>query len=336
MRILMHAEQLSERGTTTAILEYSRFLKSQGFECSIAFKKHHQANNSKTIDVVQNEFETIDYRTFQSIKRIEKRFDLGYFIKAGTNNRQIFPKTPSIVHAVFQEFDPHGDLYLYVSKWLADSMKSKISTGKHSRAHNCRTQNCFDFESLPHAVQLPIAKKNLRKDLGIPESALVGVRYGGFETFDIPWVQSAVIDLIQSDPSIHFVFANTKRFIEHRQVKYLDSIHNSQDKANFLNTGDFFLHARQQGESFGLAILEATVSNIPVLTFAGGYDLNHLNLVPASLCYSSYDSLINLIRKKSFDSNKVFYESLIQEHKIQSVGNKLLEYISRITLQPNF
>ncbi len=326
----MHADQLSERGTTTAILEYSRFLKTRGLECSIAFNKKHPSNNSETISEVSKEFETIGYKKFRDIRSSEKKFDLGYFIKAGANDRKMFKTTPSIIHSVFQEYEPHGDLYLYVSKWLAETMKSREIFGKHAGIHSCRTKNCFEFEYLAHTVELPKASKNLRNSLEIPSNAVVGIRYGGKETFDIPWAQEAVVDLIKSKEDIYFVFTNTKKFLDHNRAIFLDSVHSAQDKADFLAIGDFFLHARKQGESFGLSILEAAIAKIPVLTYSGGLDLNHLNLVPGGLVYSDYESLMRIILEKTYYYDGEFYDNLIESHKRDFVGEKLMKYIARI------
>jgi len=52
-----------------------------------------------------------------------------------------------------------------------------------------------------------------------------------------------------------------------------------KDKTKFINTCDAMLHARQQGESFGLAIGEFAVRNKPVITFNGGDDQNHIKLL---------------------------------------------------------
>jgi hypothetical protein len=326
----MHADQLSERGTTTAILEYSRFLKTRGIECSIAFDKKHSSNNLKTISEVSKEFETIGYKNFRDIRSSEKKFDLGYFIKAGVNDRKMFKTTPSIIHSVFQEYEPHGDLYLYVSKWLAETMRSREIFGKHAGIHNCRTKNCFEFEYLAHTVELPKALKNLRISLEIPSNSLVGIRYGGKDTFDIPWAQQAVADLIKSNEDIYFVFTNTQKFLDHNRAFFLDSVYSAQDKADFLATGDFFLHARKQGESFGLSILEAAIAKIPVLTYSGGLDLNHLNLVPRALVYSDYESLMKIISEKTYSYDGEFYDDLIKSHKRDFVGEKLMTYIARI------
>lgn len=330
MRILLHAEQLSERGTTTAILEYSKYLRSNGFSCSIAFLKGHPMNDARMIKEIHKEFELIPYRYFWNLRRMEKRFDVGYFIKSGSNNGQVFDKTPSIVHAVFQDYDPHGDLYLYVSKWLAEKMKTENLKSRHSKDHYCRTRNCSEFEYLDHMVSLPNPDSSLRSSLGISKDAVVGVRYGGYETFDIDWVKDAVIKMLDIDVNLHFVFANTRMFIEHSRVHFLDTRIDQFSKAQFLATGDFFLHGRQQGESFGLAILEAVTMGLPVLTYSGGLDLNHLNLVPSQLTYSDDNSLMAIVAGREYKKHNEFFREIKEEYSTNQVGSKLIQYIQRL------
>jgi glycosyltransferase involved in cell wall biosynthesis len=330
MKILFHSEQLSERGTTTAILEYARYLTNQGHECVIAFQKNHPVNNERIIQMVKKEFDIISYYNFWKIRMSQKYFDVGYFIKAGSDNGQIFPKKPSIVHAVFQEYQPHGDLYLYVSKWLADSMKNRIQKSFHYEKHHCRTLNCKEFQHLDHGIDLAQAKGNLRTKLGIPESATVGVRYGGKETFDIPWVLDAINEILEERSDFYFVFANTNQFIEHPRVKFLDTIVENRFKSEFLNTGDFFLHARKQGESFGLAILEAIKAGIPVIAFSGGSDLNHLNLVPTQLTYSNPESLKSIIYNKEYLEYQNIFAATSNAYSSEQVGAKLVDYISKV------
>ena len=330
MRILFHAEQLSERGTTTAIVEYARHLRNIGFECVIAYEKNHPVNHSRTIDEVKREFEVIPYRYFWSIGRMQKSFDVGYFIKSGANNGMLFGKTPSIVHAVFQEYQPHGDLYLYVSKWLADSMRKNLIGSRHGNSHRCRTINCIDFEYLDHAVDMLKPCSDFRDRLGIESNEVVGIRYGGFETFDIPFVWQAIEELLEEDKSLKFVFANTKRFTDHPSAIFLEAIVDSQTKSEFLNTGDFFLHARSQGESFGLAILEAINVGIPVITYGGGKDLNHLNLVPNQLVYTNTSSLKRIIATREYKNYEDTFAEIRSDYMISKIGNKLETYISRV------
>jgi hypothetical protein len=330
VRILFHAEQLSERGTTTAILEYARHLRHIGFECVIAYEKKHPVNHQRTIDEVKKEFEVIPYRYFWNIGRMQKHFDVGYFIKSGANDGMIFGKTPSIVHAVFQEYQPHGDLYLYVSKWLADSMRKNLIHSRHRLSHRCRTINCGDFEYLDHSVDMPKPRSNFRARLGIKSNEVVGVRYGGLETFDIPFALQAVEELLEEEKGLKFVFANTKRFTDHPNAIFLEAIVDSQTKSDFLNTGDFFLHARSQGESFGLAILEAINLGLPVITYSGGQDLNHLNLVPNQLVYENASSLKTIIATGEYKKHGDAFAEIRSDYMISKIGTKLATYISRV------
>lgn len=42
------------------------------------------------------------------------------FEKQGDNDGLLIPGCKNVVHAVFQYFDPHGDVYAYISEWLSN------------------------------------------------------------------------------------------------------------------------------------------------------------------------------------------------------------------------
>ena len=284
------------------------------------------------IEEISKEFEMFPYQFFWQLKNREKKFDVGYFIKAGFDDGQIFKSTPSIVHSVFQEYEPHGDYYLYVSEWLADLMRSKSCGEGHSHQDKCRTKNCSNFEYLDHAVSMPETDANLRSILQIPTDDIVGVRYGGFDTFDIDWVKEALLEILDGDSRFHLVFANTRQFLHHPRAHFLSTIFEPIDKSRFLKTGNFFIHARKQGESFGLAILESISVGIPVITFCGGLDLNHLNLVPEDLRYSDSRSLKFIIGEKRYLNQDAYFGKIKARYEMKNVGKQLEDYIIKASL----
>jgi glycosyltransferase involved in cell wall biosynthesis len=63
-----------------------------------------------------------------------------------------------------------------------------------------------------------------------------------------------------------------------------------QQKSNYINSCDAFIHARWLGESFGLAIAESLFFNKPVLACDIGFDRNHVEtLKPFDLIYKEND-----------------------------------------------
>jgi hypothetical protein len=103
--------------------------------------------------------------------------------------------------------------------------------------------------------------------LGIPADAFVFGRYGGLNQFDIPYVHDAICEFIRTNATTYFIFANTRAFCDaHAQIMHVDVLYDEADKLKFVNTCDAMLHARSDGETFGLSIAEFSIKNKPVVT----------------------------------------------------------------------
>lgn len=193
-----------------------------------------------------------------------------------------FPRgTRYWVHAVFNASQPHGDRYVAVSNWLG-------------------RRDGTDF--VPHIVHLADDQQNLRRELGIPLDAFVFGRFGGRDTFDIPWVWEAVRDMVNNHKNVYFLFANTEMKAEHKQIMCLPTIYDGPvsleiQKRRFINTADAMLHARTRGETFGIAIGEFALCGKPVMTYAKSPELAHVEMLEHPLCYSDKTELKRLIEK---------------------------------------
>ena len=124
MNILLHTEVLNERGTTVAIRDYAHVLSRLGLQVAISYCSLDKNNVQSVVNQVRNEFELYDYSDFQTFARQNwNKWDLAYFMKYGKFDGKLVPNVPNIVHAVFQSYEPHGEMYLYVSEWLALKMR---------------------------------------------------------------------------------------------------------------------------------------------------------------------------------------------------------------------
>lgn len=186
-----------------------------------------------------------------------------YWIKSGENDGIIIPGKRNLVHTVFPNNDPHGDVYTYISSWLAD-----YSSGDPSNF-------------VPHMVNLPKVEGNLKGELGIPEDAVVYGRYGGYDQFDIEWFKSELFGFAQLNPDVYFLFMNTKDFGNtlYNNIRYLKGTYDLEYKTKFINTCNYMLHARNLGESFGLSIAEFMSQGKPIITTSVGRDRNHIDMV---------------------------------------------------------
>ena len=116
----------------------------------------------------------------------------------------------------------------------------------------------------------------------------------------------------------------TEPFVSHPNVKFINEIHDVQRKADFINTCDVMLHARERGESFGLSIAEFLSLNKPVLAWNNGHDLNHLDMLKDSgLLYNDASHLNYLLH--NLPDFKEDWTKRVEQFKPVPVMNKFKE-----------
>ena len=135
----------------------------------------------------------------------------------------------------------------------------------------------------------------MRSELGIKSNQTMIGRLGGYEQFDLDFVKQDIIKLLNTRDDFVFVFVNTRPWIHHPNIIYLDAIQNLQQKSNFINSCDVILHAREMGESFGLAIAESLSQNKPVLAWQGGNDQNHVLMLSGSPTLYNQDNFYDML-----------------------------------------
>ena len=288
MRVLLHDNQICERGTTTSMLDYGRALRSRGHEVEISFWSGSPANVPLMIERVGREFTMHPHSQRGQLPRSLRNFDAAYFIKAGYQDGLFLPRTHNLIHVVFQNYEPHGSRYAYVSQWLAETMRSTV-TGKKGRrdglmAKGLRAQeygckNALMFDYLDHIVDIPAPQTGAREELGIPEDAFVIMRFGAIDSFDIPWVHRVVENSLEENQNWYFLGLNTQAFTNHPRAIHVPLVADNREKATIISAGDVFLTARGEGEAFGIAIVEALQLGLPVLAWNGGAYRNHVSML---------------------------------------------------------
>lgn len=290
LKILFSTNQLNYRGTSVALIDYAKYNQEiLGNESVIHYKQPaidgnsdmnselkvvESLKSSKMCEIVQNE----DLNLVAG----QVKPDLIYHITSGLitdyNPTEYGYGYKNVNHAVFQYRGSHIDAY--VSRWLT----------------NCMSKGKIPY--VPHIVNLPIPTKDFRKQLNIPENAVVVGRYGGYESFDIYFVKEYIKKNIDelSKKDFYFLFVNTQPFIQHKHVIHINPIYGLQQKSNFINTCDIMLHARTRGETFGMAICEFMFFNKPVLAWNNGLDKNHIKLLKEfQTLYKDEESLNSLL-----------------------------------------
>ena len=318
MKIGLHANSIDNRGGGQLIFDYakgiqtilghevyiyssSKFLNETIERCRQRFivdQYDIRIGTAENNNLIQNKLEYFIDRD---------KLDFLYFIKAG-NIDGILPKNCKTgIHCVFTMAEPHGDVYAGISEYTAKKYNKSLY--------------------VPHIVNRRECTEDVRKKLGIPHDALVLGRHGGMEYFNLPFVQQAIRDILKHRQDIWFLFLSTRPFINHERVIFLPWLEAEQDKYNAIHACDGMIHARLDGEMFGIAVGEFSCCNKPVITWSGktstgqdysGYDKAHIDILSKkAIVYNNYQDVLDIfyslqkvdIQKRSWDVYSKYNEA---------------------------
>jgi hypothetical protein len=269
--VLFFDPNLNERGTSIATYDYAHYNETVLGNKSIITSLN--TSELKSFDKFNSRFDTHIFDSFSQIQKFP--CDYFYSLKYGFNDNMLHPDAKNLVHVVFPSYEPHGDVYAYVSKWLA---------GNHG--------NKSPYVS--HMVNLPEVESNFKEFFNIKDQLVIGW-YGG-NNFEIPFAKQAVIDVALKRKDIVFLFMNQDSFCNLSNVIFIEGTTDQEQKVAFINTCDVMIHARERGETFGLAVAEFSSKNKPVITYSLSPERNHIEILQdKGIYYSNYLELLNIL-----------------------------------------
>jgi hypothetical protein len=317
-RIAFLSNKLTLRGTEVALYDYA--------------DNNEKILNNKSIiitrdyNIVKNEFD-VDKQAYD---KFNSRFTVEYYsnnndidnivIKHGITHLFvekagdcwdgiISSKCKNLIHCVFTTDTPHGEVY----SALGQTINNIYNT---------------NFPVVPYMVYLPDTNENLRIKLNIPKNAIVFGRYGGRESFDIPFVYESIKNILTTRDDIYFLFMNTNIFYEHKNIIYLDGNSCMVHKRMFINTCDALIHARSRGETFGLTCGEFAICKKPVITYGIARENEHLLILKdKAVIYNNEQDLFNIINtftKDKYDMNDNGYMFYTPENVMNIFNNVYL------------
>jgi hypothetical protein len=250
MKIGLHVNQLDHRGNSTVVYDYAVALKNILGHTPIVVSSRAKSNHP--IDRF-SEFGVHLYDDMSELTNVvdKEKIDVLYMSRAGNNNEFTPTNCKTAIHAIFDMREPHGSVYAGVSEWLAKFFNKELW--------------------VPHIIDVPKVNETLHAELGIPNTDFIVGRIGGYEQFDVIFAHNAISKVLEQRSDFWAIFLNTKPFIEHPRVKFLPFHPDPLYKRKFINTCDAMLHARTDGETFGLAVAEFSASNKPVITYDAPY-----------------------------------------------------------------
>jgi len=282
------------RGTTRAIIEYAKIAQSiqKDIEPIFYFNKKLKTNDLRICRQMINsgiEVKPIDSRE----QLINEEIDLLYHVSSSDINGTKWLadlKYKTLLHQVgYQDPDQmNPDLFAYTSYW-----QSYYFTASKSLV-------------LPYIVNAPSDKEPTKKDarakLNIPEEYIVLMRHGGFDTWNLPFASKAIVDMLKIRKDIVYIFLNTPKFVEHENAIFYEGTDSNDIITTLISASDAMIHARWEGETFGLACSEFLIRKKPIITWAGSRERNQILMADNSvITYNTYIDLLHLLGNISKD-----------------------------------
>jgi hypothetical protein len=293
MNIGFFVRHFTERGTEVAVYDYAKYNEELLYNKSyiICFtqetqRKIHFPTERYSYDKFSQRFPIIEISSIKEMEHVIKRYQLSVFYTQTYGgggdiyefpNKKLWGNCKTIKHCVFDTTYPEGDFYVSISEMLNRTKHTNIPV-------------------IPYIVNLPQHDGDLRRELRIPDDAIVFGRYGGTEEFNIKMAHDAIKEHLHNTENVYFVLMNTNPFFTHPRMIYVDRNIDLMYKVKFINTCDAMIHARQMGETFGLSIAEFSIKNKPVITCNCG-DVEHIKILgDKAIIYNSREELVNIFQ----------------------------------------
>lgn len=271
MDVLFYDPNLNERGTSIAVYDYAHFNETLLNNNSIIVSL--KSAELKSYERFSNRFKTLLVDNIEDVYKIP--CDYFHVLKYGHNDGVIHPEAKNLMHAVFPSYQPHGDVYAYISEWLART------SGNNS-------------PFVPHMINLPNFEGSYKNLFKTQDKLVIGW-YGG-NNFEIPFVRQVVINIAKKRKDIIFLFMNQEPFCSEPNIIFLEGTTDTKIKVEFINTCDIMIHARERGETFGLAIAEFSTMNKPIITYKESPERCHIEILGnKGLYYSNSNDLFNIL-----------------------------------------
>jgi hypothetical protein len=318
-KIAFYQPHLDIQGTGVSNYDYAHFNQTiLGNKSFMIYDKHDSRSHPLVIERFKGSMDVIALEGSENMSLLEEKLeelsvDAVYIQKCGhSTDKRIVKNKPMLIHVVGCENDPHGTVYAYVSKWLSET----FSENRHPY--------------IPYMVHLPEHTQSFREELGISPEATVFSRIGGFYSWNIRGVEEVIKSALTKRDDIYFLFVQTHHFIDHPRVMHLPSFTDLHTKRKFINTSDAFLHARLEGESFGMACGEYSACNKPVITFSKSPERNHIvTLGKKGIYYDSPQKLLDILTSFHYNPSQDWnaYKEFTPEKVIQKFKKVFLDKI---------
>ena len=261
-------------GGTSHIGAYADGARGKVYPDAMSSRPRFEARFPGRVHVLQDGAGALD------VKLADVGADALYTIQAGCNSMPISPAfKPMLVHAVFGASPK-------LPRCAAVSPTADVAAGVPVVHHMVYLD--------PSLADTPPMKLS-----ALEGAERVFCRHGGGGTFSIDFARRQIQEHVTKFPKDIFLLMNTDRFPGDENypnnIIFLGITTDLREKRSFLNTCDACIHARVDGETFGLAVAECSLAGLPVITSTlyGGF---HLGVLGAhALTYDSQERLRDIL-----------------------------------------
>lgn len=341
MKLLIHNNEITFRGDATNTQNVALMLKGVDVQTLVVVPRSVRNHESRINEMRKQGIDVIDYVSSNDLRCAARDFGVTHsmFVHDGRYRNDWIPDTRLLIHAVFNNYEPYGDVYAYVSRWLynqATKDKNGRNPDELESLRNItnspyRMDRCVKTTWVPHTVMPKVGDGfDFRRRHKISSNAFLIGRIGGYTEFNDSEAKKAVLKTIEKHKDVRFVFVNTRPFALHQNIKYLGYITESE-KWDFYDACDLLLNARLMGESFGFSIVEPLMLGKPIIgpsTERNRYmDRHHIEILkPMNLLYRSASDLESKISQIiNTPAETIHLRALVDQFTVDKVRQRFFQ-----------
>ena len=267
MKFLILTNTLSERADSVNTLELVHIFRDHmQADCAVAMSSRYKPNEKRVRQLLALDVPLYKYRGKADLERFAKSEKTTHTISysGGARNALDYASESGdfrindnfhITQVVFRSNDAHGDLYLYISRWLMNSSQRLRASGSPGALVDYLP---LSLDPEPIFSELP---KSLTDKLN---NRTVVSRIGALEQFNDRAAQKGIESFLDRNPRSVFLAVNTRNFSNHPQIVYSPPLERSEVWAA-LKASDAVINGRRMGESFGYSVFEPLSLGKPVV-----------------------------------------------------------------------
>ena len=190
----------------------------------------------------------------------------------------------------------------------------------------------------------------LRAQHGVPADAPLLCYFGGPDSFSLQWFvrelfgSTATVDAwLREFPTLHLLFMPRNEVVpDHPRIHFNPQSQDVRAKAAFFHSCDAMLHARSNGESFGMAVAEFSACNKPIITQDHdasdlGYETAHLDMLGSKAWAfkpHSKESFLKQVRRLVGTPRAALDAAEWNAHKVNAPSPLMRERFHPIFIKP--